>query len=193
MIRRAPLVALLALAGTAGAAYVASSAFLGAPAGVAVSFTHLTLPNVKLSPARPLPPNDPEAFTPAFDQLLYSNTVITTEAQFKKVWSLLYAEPYDATLVDFDSDFVVLMGGGAAYWGFDIQNVEQVDAKYSSFGFGWGGGDEVDKFLSISSFEFIPGVQPQDPPLGNFRVSGVRIRKVLYDDCVFHHLVAFGV
>ena len=111
----------------------------------------------------------------------------------KKVWSMLYAQPYDASQVDFDSDFVVLMGGGAASWGFDVNSVEQVDAKYPMFGFGPGGAEDVDRFLSVTSFEFIPGVYPQDPPPGHYRVSGVRIRKDLFDDVVFHRLVAFGV
>ena len=87
-----------------------------------------------------------------------------------------------------------LDGGGAAWYdSFGISNVEQVDATYPGFGFGGPGGTEIDRFLSVTSFEFVPGIMPSEPPPGKYRVSAVRIRKDLLDDVVFHRMIAYGV
>jgi hypothetical protein len=185
----------LALAGSAAAAWLGSSVFLGAPPGVPIPNVTITLPAVKFAPGGHLPaanPNNP--FAPSLETLLFGDLVITTEAQMKQVWGALFSEAYDSSQFNFDQSFVVWMGGGAAWYdSFGISNVEQVDATYPGFGFGGPGGTEIDRFLSVTSFEFVPGIMPSEPPPGKYRVSAVRIRKDLLDDVVFHRMIAYGV
>lgn len=201
-MRRRPLLAsavVLALAGSAFAAYAAFSSFLGAPAGVAVAFTEVALPVVDKTPPAvpPKPVAAKSAFAPKFDDLVNGNTVITTEKQMKEVWRALFKTPYDATLFDFQNDFVVMMGGGAmSLGGFGISSVESVDAQWSDAGGfgGFGGGSfAVEPFLAVTSTLFLPGVMPIDPPSPTWRVSAVRVSKSAFADVVFHRSVILGV
>lgn len=193
-----PVVALLAGTALAAATYVASSAFLSAPAGTPIHFQWVALPDVAVLPdARP-PHGGPakdSPFNPTLDELVNGNTVITSEKQFKYVWATLFSGTFDPTLVDFNKEFVVLMGGGAMSMGsFGIGSVERVDAQYPAFGFGFpGSGNDTDPFISVTSTTFFPGIMPQDPPPPHYFISAVKISKEFFDDVVFHRSYVYGV
>ena len=190
--------AALAVAGLAAEAVVSSS-FLGAPAGTPLPFARVVLPPLAAPPASGGPGTVALAkrdcpSAPTAPELLSGETVITTAAEMKSVWSLLFAVPYDPSLFDFQSDFVVLMGSGFLQPGasFDISAVEGVQASYANFG-GLGGDTAPEDFLSVTSTTFLPGVQPADPPPGGSHVSAVRISKLVLDDVVFHRALIAGV
>src|SRR5262245_22710014 len=153
---RALFVGFTLAAAASAATAVGTASFLGAPAGVAVAFTTVPLPDVAI-----LPPGDgsPVAgkldrspWAPSIDALLNGEVVVRSEAQMKSLWAKLFAAPYDPSLFDFSTSFVVFMGGGAMALGsFDISDVEQVNAQYAS-DFGPGGGAET--FLSVTSTTF---------------------------------------
>lgn len=170
-------------------AAVTASIFLAAGPGIQVPFTPVPLPPLKAGAILPTLPN---AFAPTQQQLLSGNTIITTAAQMKAIWGRLFKGPYDPSLFDFSTDFVVLMGAGPMSLGsFDISAVESVDASYNgSFGFG---GTDSDRFLTVIGTTFTPGIEPQDPPPPTYRVSAVRIPKTEFDDIVFHRNFVMGV
>lgn len=199
-MRRTALAVLLTLstAAVAVAATQAASFFLGAGPGSAVPFVSVALPQptpapplVDLPQFRSLTGRSP--FTPPLQQLLEGETLITTERQMREVWARLFSVPYDASLFDFDSSFVVLMGGGSVANGsFDISAVEQVEASYASPG-GFEGETATETFLSVTATTFLNGVQPQEPPSPAWRVSAVRIPSELLDDVVFRRNVVLGI
>ncbi|MFN0207452.1 MAG: hypothetical protein ACKVS6_14195 [Planctomycetota bacterium] len=199
MSKRLTIIAFLLLGGTAAAAtvYAASqSFFLGAPAGVPVAFEYIQLPNPVLTPGERAHPaaSNYSPFNPTLDEIFYGGTVITTEAQMKHVWNRIFDVPFDASLFNFNDTFVVLMGGGATEIAvFGISAVERVDATYPQFGFGWGGGVDVDPFLCVTSTTYFPGAYPQDPPPLHYIISAVKISKDLFDDVVFHRDFVYGV
>src|SRR5262252_3976557 len=99
---RALVLGTLLAAGASAAAVVGTPSFLGAPAGVAVAFTTVPLPDVAI-----LPPGDgsPVAgkldrspWAPSIDALLHGEIVVRSEAQMKSLWSKLFAAPYDPSL-----------------------------------------------------------------------------------------------
>lgn len=205
MLRRSLALVLVgaAVAGAATAALIgAASSFLSAPAGQPVPFQVVDLPPVKL-PTVALAPRAassisgatgvtfwqfvaPDAWQPPIDQLVNGDTVIETEDQMRDVWSRLFKPAYDPTLFDFDSDFVVLMGGGALQVGsFGISAVERVDAQYSIPLFAPPAAQN-DPFLSVTGTHVWPGAFPQDPPPAQYVVSAVRVSKDGLDDVVFH-------
>ena len=202
MLRRSlPLVLVGVLfVGVATAALVGSlSSFLSAPAGQPVPYQVVELPPVKL-PTTALAPSAssarsgvsfwqlaaPDAWQPSIEQLVNGDTVIETEDQMRDVWARLFKPAYDASLFDFDSDFVVLMGGGALQLAsFGISAVERVDAQYSIPLFAPPAA-QTDPFLSVTGTHVWPGILPSDPPPAQYVVSAVRIAKDQLDDVVFH-------
>lgn len=173
---------------TALAGFGAFSSFLGAGAGTSVPFQRVPLPPVALGALAKAC-----AFAPPLEQLLEGNTVITTEAAMRDTWGRLFATPYDASLFDFSTSFVVLMGAGQQTTAsFGIGAVEQVEAGYANPG-GPGGSNVPETFLSVTATLFIPGVHPQDPPPAAYALSAVRVDQALRDDVVFHRSLIFGV
>ena len=114
MKRFAVLVTILGVVvvGGAFAATMGLSMFLGATEGMAVPIEVLSLPPL----ADPGGPTGEvldrdrfpkcAAFAPSNEQLLGGNTIITSEAQMRLIWSHLFAEPYDPDLFDFNETFV---------------------------------------------------------------------------------------
>jgi hypothetical protein len=207
MWSRSLIVTLALGAGACAAALAAGapmvSSFLGAPAGEPVAFQALALPPVAAS----LPPSAVTAtsataqarlpagdvFAPSLTALLTGNTVIRTEPQMRAVWKQLFDVPYDASLFDFDSSFVVLMGGGViGYGSFEISAVEQVTASWTDPGGSDGAGASA-PFLAVTSTTFLSGVPPVDPPSPVPVVSAVRIAKDLDADTLFHRAVILGI
>lgn len=190
MLRRLLLPAGLtvALASVVFAGKALMSSFLSAGAGVPVPFQLVPLPPVKVQRAPiSISPQAQSAFSPSLNQLLNGETVITTEKQMEEVWNRIFAGPFDASLFDFSTDFVVLMGAGKlTTQSFDISAVERVDAMYSDFAFF---GPVPDPFLAVTSTLLLPGVFPKDPPPGMFVVSAARVSKSQLDDVVFHRSV----
>jgi len=191
-----PLALIGSIATLAVAATLARSSFLGAGPGSELSFDTVALPQDVLAPhgsGQPQLLPFKSAFTPSQEQLLQGDTVITTDKQMREVWHQLFAEPYDASLFDFDDSFVVLMGGGQITNGsFDISAVEQVQAEYSQPG-GPGGDTTAETFLSVTSTTFLSGVQPADPPSATWRLSAVRIPRDELDDVVFRRNLVLGI
>jgi hypothetical protein len=196
-----PLVVIGSVATLAVAATLLPSSFLGAGPGTDVPFEPIALPQSVTAPHGPVSAGPgllqtlafKSAFTPSQEQLMQGDTVITTEKQMREVWHLLFAEPYDPTLFDFGSSFVVLMGGGQIANGtFDISAVEVVQAEYSQPG-GPGGDTTAETFLSVTSTTFLSGVQPEDPPSSTWRLSAVRIPRDQLDDVVFRRNLVLGV
>jgi hypothetical protein len=201
MTRRLSLLALFAVlaASTAWAAVaLRPGIFLGAQAGVPQPFESVALPPVALpaAPAQTLLARHAllpgSAFAPPLEQLLSGDTVITSDAQMLEVWQRLFAEPYDAGAFDFESTFVVLMGGGVIANGtFGIESVETVEASYADAG--GPGGSPTGTFLSVTAVTFLTGVPPVDPPSPVPSVSAVAIDRALLGDVVFHRTVILGV
>ena len=171
---------------TAGAALAAgfgSSGFLGAPSGTPLATTPVILPAVTAGPAALfVTPKAP--FTPNFVELTSGETVITSDPQMRAVWRQLFSGPYDASLFDFQQDFVILMGGGQLSTGtFNITSVERVDAEWETF-FQF---PAVNPFLAVTGTTTLPGVAPPDPPPpSTYRVSAVRVSRSEFDDVVFN-------
>lgn len=196
-----PLVVLGSVATLALAATFMPSSFLGAGPGTAVPFEPVALPQAVASPHVPASAGSglllglsfKSAFTPSLEQLLQGETVITTDKQMREVWRLLFAEPYDPGLFDFEDSFVVLMGGGQiANGSFDIGAVERVQAEYSEPA-GLGGDTATEIFLSVTATTFLSGVSPEDPPPPSWRLSAVRIPRDALDDVVFRRNLMLGV
>lgn len=179
----------LAVAATA-AAWASSSFFLGAPAGVDVPVTHVPLPPVVWQPGQVIPPAvaNTNGFVPGVVDLLDGEIVIRNERSMRFVWSRLFGVPYDASLFDFQSSFVVLVGGGAMdqSW-FDISAVESVDATYAG-GFP-GSGTDVERFLSVTATTTFPGQPNPFPPPPSYRIDAVKVPLAAFDDVVFHRRV----
>jgi hypothetical protein len=167
-----------------------SPSFLSATSGVPLAATAVLLPEVDT--ARVLSTlgqgmNRASPWRPSTERIIEGELIIETEAQMRDVWARVFTQPYDATLFDFNDDFVVWMGGGlqAAGVAFSISTVEWVEATYDNPGF-LGGVTSVDPLLSTTSTLVLPGVMPIDPPPPTFRVSAVRVSKSLQDHMVFH-------
>ena len=145
----------------------------------------------------PLPPvvlgshNDPAtvhtcAFVPTFDELISGETLITNEAQIKHIWRRLFAAPYDSRFVDFEQDFVVLMGGGFLHpmYEFRISSVELFEVTFETefletF---------VDSSLAIAGTTYLPGPPPPEmDPIPH--LSAVRISRQFLGNAVFSRLV----
>lgn len=184
-LRRPAAIALAALLATGGiglAANALAAVFQGAGPGVAVTATSVPLPEVMPQRTGFATSASNGAFTPSLQELLNGEVVIETDAQMKTVWNRLFAVPYDASLFDFTSDFVILMGGGKMSIGsFSISSVERVTAEYNSFFF-----QETEDFLAATATTFLPGIAPHPLPPATFRVSAVRVSKDELDDAVFH-------
>ena len=183
---RKPLILVLflvTLSGVVGAvALQASSSFLGAPAGVPVASQLLTLPPVSGGPA--LRPRHP--FEPTFDELTSGETVVTSEKQWRVVRQLLFPAGGSFPKVNFEREFVVIMGGGLMSVGdFEISSVERVDASWASFF----GGSIVDPHLAVTATTLLPGVAPPVPPPPTYRVSAVRIPRTELRHTVHHREV----
>jgi len=182
--------ATLTVAATAASA-VLSGSFDGAPAGVAVPFTTISLPPVKVKSAvGPFKASfvSTNAWSPTLSELLNGETVITTQAQMKDVWTRLFATPYDPSQFDFANEFVVLMGGGSTPLAtFAISCVERVDAEYDDFFLF--GGTATDPFLAVTSTLTLPGILPDPLPPPVQLVSAVKVDRVHLDDVVFHRMV----
>lgn len=111
-----------------------ASAFLGAAAGVAILWQDVPLPSVVVGPY-----NDPPAvltspFTPTFQNLVNQHTVIENLDQWRHVWRRLYhGVPFNPDAVNFDTHFVVLVGGGLQhpYYGFAINDVEETIGEFA--------------------------------------------------------------
>ena len=199
-MRRTALVVVLTLSTAAVAIAAKGSAqfFLGAPAGSAVPFDFVALPEpihvpqlTDLAPFQALPIVSP--FTPTLHQLLEGETIVTTDRQMRAVWERLFSAPYDASQFDFGTSFVVFMGGGPiANGSFEISAVEQVEASYANPG-GVGGDPVGELFLSVTATTFLSGVQPKDPPSPTWRVSAVKISRDLLDHVVFRRNIVLGV
>lgn len=190
MLRTRTLVSAAFLAAAAGA-----SSFLTAGPGAPLAFQPVPLPEVAFAPpadGSPVPGKlDRSPWAPSLDAVVNGELVVTTEAQMKSLWAKLFAAPYDPTLFDFSTSFVIVMGGGPLVLGsFDISTVEHVASDYASQFFPGGGSDS---FLSVTSTLFLPGVQPADPPPPTYRVSAVRVAKEHFGDVVFHRSVLLGV
>jgi hypothetical protein len=192
-----PLVVLGSVATLTVAASFLPSSFLGAGPGVAVPFEPVALPQDVLAPhggpgllhALSLK----SAFTPSLEQLLQGQTVISSDKQMREVWHKLFAQPYDAGLFDFESSFVVLMGGGQIVNGsFEISDVERVEAEYSWWG-GPGGDTTSESFLSVTATTFLSGVPPESPPPPTWRLSAVKIPREELDDVVYRRNLQLGV
>jgi hypothetical protein len=191
------VVLIVSTASLAIAAAVWPPFFLGAAAGNAVPFEYVVLPPPSPAPQvgdlplfQRLAPRSP--FSPRLQQLLEGETLVTSEKQMREVWDRLFAVPYDAAQFDFESSFVVLMGGGAiANGSFDISAVEQVEASYANPG-GFDG-DATETFLSVTATTFQSGVLPDDPPPPTWRLSAVKVARALLDDVVFRRNLAQGV
>jgi len=198
-MRRTPLaVALTALATTAAVAATRSAGFfLGAGAGCGVPFEPVALPEPALPPQsldlpllKTFTVRSP--FTPTLHQLLEGETLVTTDRQMREIWRRLFREPYDAAQFDFESSFVVFMGGGTiANGSFDISAVEQVEASYADPG-GFDG-RATEAFLSVTATTFLSGVQPLEPPPASWRVSAVKVSRALRDHVVFRRNVVLGI
>lgn len=179
-MRVAVAIAVLALAVTAGTTAGARwmSSFLGAPAGTPLAFTLVPLPPVAASVAA--------TPRPGLDRLLHGNTVITSEVRMRRVWRRLFDVAYDPSLFDFQSDFVVLMGGGAlAHGSFDVTAVERVDAAYEDSLLP-DGPVAIDPFLCITATTVLPGRPPPPEAPATYRLSAARISRVSLDDVVYH-------
>lgn len=184
MSRRLLPLALLATltAGAALAAGLGSSGFLGAPAGTLVTATPVTLPAVGAGPSVFFS-SLKSPFMPTFEELTTGETVITNDRQMRAVWRQLFQVPYDASLFDFQQDFVILMGGGQLTTGsFAISSVERVDAEWQTF-FQF---TAVNPFLAVTGTTTLPGILPPDPPPPTWRVSAVRVPRTELDDVVFN-------
>jgi len=195
------LLACVGLPATVFAAVLLESSFLGAPAGVPLSFTTVALPPVSVPvvtssavtshpvpgvvggvPFVPAP--CPAPWAPSLEQLLNGNTLITSDARMRDVWQRLFAEPYDPAAFDFDASFVVLMGGGPMDLGtFEITAAEDVAASYTD---PMGTPPLVDRFLCVTATTFLPGVPPKNQDDPTYRLSAIELPRALLDDVVFH-------
>lgn len=182
---------IVALASAATAAAIqAGSFFQSAPAGVTLPVAHVPLPPVQWQPGQVIPPAvaNTNGFVPGVDEMLNGQLVIRNERSMRYVWARTFGIPYDASLFDFQTSFVVWMGGGAHDIGwFDISGVETVDADYA--GGIPGPGSEVDRFLSVTATTTFPGQPNPFPPPPSYRVDAVRVPLADFDDVVFHRRV----
>lgn len=191
--------AVLAVATLASAAAVTlASSFVSAPSGVTTFHRPLVLPNVQISTGQPLPtarlggPLGPTA-----DELVHGTTVVTDELQWRALWRGLYGTPFDPTLVDFSTEFLVLVGGGAlAQASFGVNTVETVDAEWANPGL-FGGPltappTETDGFLAVTVTTVFAGALQFPPPPSTWRVAGVAIDRADLDDVVVHRTSVFA-
>jgi len=169
------------LAGGAAAVTLAiGSSFASAPTGAPVAFTPLTLPAV----VQPL--HERTVWAPLTSELLNGEAVITNHRQMEDVYRRLFNQQWNRSLVDFNQNYVVLMGGGQMTTSsFAISSVEEVDADWNNFFFG----TEMNRFMAVTATTTHPGVAPPVPPPATWRVSAVVIQRTYFDDVVFHRTV----
>jgi len=93
------------------------------------------------------------------------------------VWGQLFSQPFDPTLFEFSSTFVVLMGGGTQppETAFEVSAVERVTANYPR-GEGF--------FLSVIATISRAGPPSEIP--GPALVSAVKVSRPPLSDIVFH-------
>lgn len=145
-----------------GSGWLGSPAFLGASPGEPVNWQPLELPDVveQLS-GPPLGPCAPSAFTPDFQALVTRHVVIENVAQFRHVWRVLFkGQPFDASAVNFETHFVLLVGGGLLHplFGFDITDVESTTGEFEPvMRFGE---PEFERALAVRVVLTLPGVPP---------------------------------
>lgn len=185
----AAVAAVLLIGAPHGSALVGSppAAFQGAGPGVPVTFETIALPAV----SQPLGHDDPAPafcpWAPTFEALVSKDTVITSQDQMRYAWRRLFSEPFDPTLVDFSTSFVVLMGDGLQTTAqFEISSVEQFQASYDCTSGPCIGGDEL--ALAVTALRLIPGVHPKEPPPPTYRLAAATVPLEYLDDVVFHRL-----
>ncbi len=164
-----------------------SSLFLGASPGVPVAFDPVLLPPVA-GPGRPaLATARPDPCVPAFAHLVSGETVITDDVKMKQVWSLLFDAPFP-TLFDFDTTFVVLMGGGLLHpdFGFEITSVDEFQATFTSGGLS--PETYLETALAVVGTTLLPGPPPK-PADDVYKVAAVIIPNQYLDDIVFNRQV----
>lgn len=186
-----------------GTAAVASaralvSSFVAAPAGVAIAHRPLLLPDVQFATTLPLPSaRIGGTLGPTAEQLLQESYVVTDEQQWRSLWRTLFGVPFDPTLVDFDSEFVVLVGGGSlSQASFGMSSVEVVDAEWTMPGF-FGGPlpgplTEVNGFLAVTATTVFAGAAQFPPPPHTWRVAATAIDRAEYDDVVVQRASVFA-
>ena len=189
IFNRALLFGVVCTLGLIGLEVVANSGgqpnFQGATEGIPVSFDVVPLPPVTAtSVAASLTQTSGGPFVPSFAQLVSGETVITSNAEMEFVWHRLFREPYDPSLFDFDSSFVVMMGNGLQhpYFGFEITNVEQFTATFQS------DATYLEYPLAIVGTEILPGPKPppKDPV---YKLSAVKIANEFVGDIIFSRQV----
>ncbi|MCP3906292.1 MAG: hypothetical protein GY715_21935 [Planctomycetes bacterium] len=193
------LAAGLCLTGDAGV-IGGDPSFVGAAAGIPVEFDVVPLPPVTggpgpspgaITPAAPsfgieATPRDPACpFAPTFGELVTGETIITSSAQMRAVWSRLFDTPYPSASFDFNTSYVVLMGGGLMHpwFGFEIAAVDEFEATFAD------GGPFPTNYLeyplAVVAVTTFPGVKP--PPMDPVhKVSAVRIPKTFLRDVIFN-------
>jgi hypothetical protein len=165
----------------------APAVFEGAGNGTPVEFLHLPLPEVAEGPFNE--PANLNPFEPTFAQLTTGNTVIRSEAQLKRVWRRLFATPYDASLVDFDTHFVILVGAGQiANGSIEVTSVEQFEAVFEQPE--WFGSPAVETKLAVTATVTLGGAFPDPklfPPI--YRLDAVAVDRGVEADIIFHRAV----
>ncbi len=160
-----------------------SAVFVGADAGFPVAFSILNLPPVVVGSF-----NDPASlspFEPSFAELTTGNTVIESLAQAQRIWRRLFAQPFDASSVDFNDQFIVLVGAGALVNSFlEITSVEQFTATFED-PFRFGGPVDEPKLAVISTLT-IGGAHPDPKILPTFQLAAVAISRDVESDIIFH-------
>lgn len=158
--------------------------FVGASAGNPIPFDVVPLPPVMESPHNDPPAPVHQPFIPSFGQLVNGEIVIRSHQEMRHVWRRLFDVPYNASLFDFDSSFVVMMGNGLNHpgFGFDITDVEQFEAMFE------GHGTYLEYALAIVGTATLPGPPPppKDPV---YHVSAVRIARDYSGDILFSRQV----
>lgn len=159
--------------------------FQGATEGIPVGFDVVLLPQVAATQfAASLTQTSAGPFVPSFAQLVSGETVINSNAEMEFVWHLLFREPYDPSLFDFDSSFVVMMGNGLQHpdFGFEITSVEQFTATFQS------DATYLEHPLAIVGTDILPGAKPpsMDPV---YKLSAVKIANDFMGDVIFSRQV----
>jgi hypothetical protein len=157
--------------------------FLGAGPGSPIAYALLDLPPVVVGPYNDPRPLLDSPFTPSFEDLVLGETIIENEAQFRHVWRRLFDAPYDASAVDFESDFVILVGGGLMHpdFGFSVTDVEAFESEFSAL-------VEFDENplepgLAVLVVTELPGVEPpKADPI--YRLSAVVVDRDLTGDVI---------
>jgi hypothetical protein len=129
-----------------------------------------------------------DPFRPEFDELVSGMTVVTTDAQMNAVWNRLFDVPYNAALFDFETSFVVIVGGGLMhpFFGFEVTAVERFESTFSGpNGFGE---TYLEEALAMVATTFLPGPKPpEEDPV--YKIGAVEIAFADRDDVVLNRQV----